>query len=137
MTDTVHITPVPLIRRSFMLIVFASFTVVGIVFWYLTAGVDGGGQTAESPDGKFLMVVWRTRNYPYQVTLRDYQSGQILREFSVHAIEKMPSQELRGGPRVIAWDLSSQFADLTFDGQLYCRIYVPNDSPQSGGVNDP
>jgi len=121
--------PQPLIRRSFIGALLAGAAICGGVLWYLTDGINGGGQTAESPDGKFMIVVWRNRESaplePYRVTLKDYPSGQNLREFSVHPVDGIPNQVLRGGPRVIRWDDFSQFADLVIDGETYCRFFVP------------
>ncbi len=142
MRDKESAQTLPLTRRSVFVGLVICPALVVVALWYLTVGSDGGGQTAQSPSGEHLIVLMRKREHsstePYHITLKNYSTGQNLREFSMQPVNGSPNQVLRGGPRVIRWDDSSQFADLVFDGQSYCRIYAPSAKyqPQKTGTTE-
>ena len=121
--------PRPWIRRSFVFTLLGGLTLCGVLFWIYVINSMGGGQTATSPDERFMIVVMRKSSpsdqVPYQITLREYASGNILRRFDLYPGNGVPKVELRGGPRVIAWDDSNAFAEITIGGKRLLRIYAP------------
>ncbi len=136
-----------LVRRSFIIALVALFAAAAAGgYWFLVVFAGGdGGQVSISPDGAYQIWVFRYGRLftvpPYEFLLRrigkEGEPAVVLRQFKIHRVDGRPSQKLRGAPRVIAWDSASRFADVSFDGEPYFRLHVPETTAAEAPMNSP
>lgn len=111
--------------RIFLVCVLAIIALI----WYATTFGGVGGQSADSPDGKYIVMI-STRLAPkpgdwYTITLTDRSSDITLRRFEFQLSSDETPKPLRGAPRVIRWSPNSDIADIELGEKPCVRVYVP------------